>query len=72
MHCSAIIRNDYLFYRGVMQALVEKHFPVINKNKVNEVVELVGSTRDFEALLNSTSQPGPSTSSSGKRKPGKH
>lgn len=52
-----------------MQALVEKHFPVINKNKVNEVAELVGSGFDYEALLKSASQAGPSTSS-GKRKPG--
>ncbi|CAL8120089.1 unnamed protein product [Orchesella dallaii] len=54
--------------KGVMQTLVEKHFPVINKNKVNEVAELVSSGIEFQDLLKAAAQPGPSTSS-GKRKP---
>lgn len=54
--------------KGVMQALVEKHFPVINKSKVNELAELIGHTIDPDAILKA-SQAGPS-SSGGKRKPG--
>lgn len=49
---------------------MEKHFPVINKNKVNEVAELIGSNFDLDAIIKSANQPGPSTSSGSKRKPG--
>lgn len=72
------IKNEYftwifiLFCRGVLQSLVEKHFPAPDRNRIKKLLGNVGIELKHSKVQNGDSQ-GPSGSGgsgSGKRKSG--
>lgn len=71
---STVYRNDIIcFYvgRGVLQALVEKHFPAPDRNRIHRLLGLDPPRKsDLGKISNNGDADGEAGGSSGKRKPG--
>lgn len=66
--------NFVLFFRGVFQSLVEKHFPAPDRNRINRLLGLDGSKKTaLQSILDenkSRKSPAPAASGSKRKQPG--
>lgn len=66
--------NFTIFFRGVFQSLVEKHFPAPDRNRINRLLGLDGSKKTaLQSILDenkSRKSPAPAASGSKRKQPG--
>jgi hypothetical protein len=68
---SAIFKQLCIVARGVLQTLVEKHFPAPDRNRIHRLLGLEPPRKSDSKMNNNGDADPEAGGSSGKRKPGK-